>query len=520
MPATEYCMYLRKSRADLEAEARGEGDTLARHRRTLTELADTLSLPVGAIYEEIVSGDTIAARPQMQQLLKEVEAGMWRGVIVMEIERLARGDSIDQGVVARAFKYSETLIITPFKTFDPNNEYDEEYFEFGLFMSRREYKTIRRRLNAGVQAARREGKFTGSQPPFGYKKIKLKGEKGGSLEPDPDTAPIVRDMFRWYLHEGLQICDIKKRLNKLLPPPPGKPNSWTDARISQLMRNPHYAGYTTSTRKPTRKEVVNGELKTIRLRAKDVQLYEGRHEALIPREEWHEAQRMLARNFTPPVPAGMGQKNALTGLLVCGLCGRKMQRSTMSPNTAKKREPIVFCVSRSNCATISHRYDQVEQMVLDTLRTWLASYDDGGDPFPQQNLSESLQSSLAQFERQQSDIDARIQRAYELVETGVYSPEIFVERKSALDNERAYVMQRIESLHAEIEKIADEEKIRQQFVPKLRHMLDVYDSAENAREKNNLLRTVIEKIIYTKTVRVTSNNPGNLRLQVFPLLPH
>ena len=81
MPATEYCMYLRKSRADLEAEA--------------------------------------------------------------------RGDSIDQGVVARAFKYSETLIITPFKTFDPNNEYDEEYFEFGLFMSRREYKTIRRRLNAG-----------------------------------------------------------------------------------------------------------------------------------------------------------------------------------------------------------------------------------------------------------------------------------------------------------------------------------------------------------------------------------
>ena len=148
---TQYCIYLRKSRQDLEAEARGEGDTLARHRRTLTELAEARSLPVGAIYEEVVSGDTIAARPQMQRLLQEVEAGQWRGVIVMEIERLARGDSIDQGIVARAFKYSETRIITPFKTFDPNNEYDEEYFEFGLFMSRREYKTIRRRLNAGVQ---------------------------------------------------------------------------------------------------------------------------------------------------------------------------------------------------------------------------------------------------------------------------------------------------------------------------------------------------------------------------------
>ena len=69
MQTDQYCIYLRKSRADLEAEARGEGDTLSRHRRALTDLATARSLPVGAIYEEIVSGDTIAARPQMQRLL-------------------------------------------------------------------------------------------------------------------------------------------------------------------------------------------------------------------------------------------------------------------------------------------------------------------------------------------------------------------------------------------------------------------------------------------------------------------
>jgi site-specific DNA recombinase len=33
LPVGEYCMYLRKSRADLDAEARGEGETLARHRK-------------------------------------------------------------------------------------------------------------------------------------------------------------------------------------------------------------------------------------------------------------------------------------------------------------------------------------------------------------------------------------------------------------------------------------------------------------------------------------------------------
>ncbi len=95
-----YCIYLRKSRTDAEAEARGEGETLARHEKALLELAKRLHLNVTEIYREIVSGDTIAARPVMQQLLSAVEQGVWEGVLVMEVERLARGDTIDQGIVA------------------------------------------------------------------------------------------------------------------------------------------------------------------------------------------------------------------------------------------------------------------------------------------------------------------------------------------------------------------------------------------------------------------------------------
>lgn len=149
MDGKEYCIYLRKSRADMDAEAHGEGETLARHEKALLELAKRQRLNITQIHREIVSGDTIAARPVMQQLLQEVQAGQWAGVLVMEVERLARGETIDQGIVAQSFQYSGTKIVTPLKTYDPTNEYDEEYFEFGLFMSRREYKTIKRRLMRG-----------------------------------------------------------------------------------------------------------------------------------------------------------------------------------------------------------------------------------------------------------------------------------------------------------------------------------------------------------------------------------
>ena len=71
---------------------------------------------------------------------------------------LARGNAIDQGIIQRTFFVTGTKIITPLKVYDPLNEFDEEYFEYGLFRSRSEYKIIRRRINAGRMHSVREGK--------------------------------------------------------------------------------------------------------------------------------------------------------------------------------------------------------------------------------------------------------------------------------------------------------------------------------------------------------------------------
>ena len=80
-------MYLRKSRADYEAEARGEGETLAKHRETLMAVAKARDLTVTDVFAELVSGDTIAERPEMQRLMRAVERG--------ETAALRSGASID-----------------------------------------------------------------------------------------------------------------------------------------------------------------------------------------------------------------------------------------------------------------------------------------------------------------------------------------------------------------------------------------------------------------------------------------
>ena len=102
-----YAICLRKSRADLEAEKLGEGETLARHRKILEELAARKGFYIGEIYEELESGDTIAGRPKMQKLIEDCYAGKYKGILVVEVTRLSRGNQGDALVDEKTFRAAQ-----------------------------------------------------------------------------------------------------------------------------------------------------------------------------------------------------------------------------------------------------------------------------------------------------------------------------------------------------------------------------------------------------------------------------
>ena len=141
-------VYLRKSRSDRQEEPVSE--TLSRHRETLFQLARERGDEIAVVYEEVVSGDSLAARPEMLRLLQDVEAGLYEGVYCMDIDRLGRGGMREQGLILDTFKSSGTCILTPRKVYDLNDEIDEEYTEFETFLARRELKLIKRRLQRGL----------------------------------------------------------------------------------------------------------------------------------------------------------------------------------------------------------------------------------------------------------------------------------------------------------------------------------------------------------------------------------
>ena len=325
-----YCAYLRKSRRDMELEAMGQGETLARHERQLSELAQRLGVSIARWYREIVSGETIAERPQARQLLADVSAGLWDGVLVMDVDRLARGDSIDQGVIMQTLLYAGVLVVTPDKIYDPTDEADAEFFEVKLFFARREYNMIKKRMQRGRVQSVLDGCYLGPDL-YGYRRVKLQGRKGWSLEIVPEQAQIVRSIFAWYVHgmdgQDVGTNSIARRLNEMgLTTARG--NRFTPSAVKAILHNPTYAGKIRWNTRTQQFKIVDGKRVRSRPLSDNPILVEGLHAPIVNAALFARVQEILAGHEKRPKNAMRQLVNPFAGLVVCGECGRLMQATT------------------------------------------------------------------------------------------------------------------------------------------------------------------------------------------------
>ena len=228
-------MYLRKSRMDTDYEEISITETLSRHRITLEKLCKSKRLHVDEVLEEVVSGESLTARPQMMRLLEMVSTGAYAGVVCMDIERLSRGSSMESGYIMQILQVNGCKIVTPGKIYDLQNESDEQFTDMKFMFSRYELKTITKRLVRGRNQSAAEGKFMGSMAPYGYRAYKLPGEKGNSLMVIPEEASVVRMIFGMYGLQGMGYNAIAYRLNDMHIP--ARKGQWSQTSVANILTN-------------------------------------------------------------------------------------------------------------------------------------------------------------------------------------------------------------------------------------------------------------------------------------------
>ena len=409
-----FCAYLRKSRADEVREKVESGyDALAHHRQTLEGLAEKMGVPIERWYcDGIKSGDSIDSRPEMQALLSDVESGRWEGVLCMEVERLTRGDMVDQGRVGRAFMESNTLIVTPFKVYDPHSEADMEYFEFGLFMSRREFKAINKRLIAGRLASVREGQFIGQCAPYGYDKARIDGMK--TLVPNDDARFVVA-VFEMYA-EGLSSREIARRLDAM-GAVPMRNSKWSYSSVENIVRNPAYIGKIRWNATEQRKFMENGRTRYKILPKEPIEV-DGLHEPIVSMELWEAVGK---RTEAPRVRNSYIKRNYYGRILRCAECGRPLTYSA----TGNAKEPmLVHLHPGEGCQTKGCRVSVLDSVFVQALQKAMEDFE--VEPGKTTSRREDYERTIAEA---QSAIEANFDR----MERGIISEEDFVRRKGVLE---------------------------------------------------------------------------------------
>ena len=491
-PRDMYAMYLRKSRADIELEALGEGETLARHKTMLEALAakHNISMNQITVYKEMVSGDSIDERPEMQRLLEDVYAKKYKGVLVVEVERLARGNTKDQGEVADAFQFSDTHIITPAKVYDPHNEFDQEYFEFGLFMSRREYKTIRRRMETGKLQAVKEGNYIPSIRPFGYNIVK-KSKKERTLAEHPDEGKIVRMIFDWYTEDRKPTSWIAKQLTIMGIPTIRKRDFWERATIKDMLHNPIYIGKVTWGKQKTVKEKdpVTGRVVKRRVRNNEQQIYEGKHDGLISEEQFYKVRQI----YGSQAPAKMNTElvNPLSGLLVCRKCGRGLRYIAYNNGAV----PRYHHNNSSPCKVKSLAASLIIDSIVESLHGFIEDFSVKMENDNDQTELIRHQTMIDTMEKELSKLEAKKRRMFDSWEAddGTYTKDEFIERKQMYDHSIEEMKQQIKVAKSAVPAPVDyEEQIRT-----IHSIIDcIQDPSISAQEKNDFLKQYIDKITY------------------------
>ena len=481
-----WIMYLRKSRQDDPNETVEE--VLSKHEAMLQEYAERElggRIPEEHIYREVVSGESIDERVEIKKVLARIEDPAVAGVLCKEPSRLSRGDLSDCGKLINAFRFSSSMVATPYMVYDLQNKMERKFFQDELLRGRDYLEYTREVLWAGRVAAHKRGCFLGNYAPYGYKKIKL--GKDNTLEIIEEEAEVVRMIFDWYINDQLTPYRIAQRLNKMGIPAPRK-EEWHKDTIRVMLRNIHYAGKVRFNNIKKTQVLEYGEIITKRLQQadEDIIISEGKHDAIIDAETWEKAQELVARN--PRQKHTHELKNPFSGVLRCAKCGK-----VMHVHPYKHAEDRFECRTRPRCYK-SIKYSELYDAIIFALENaelpeleLRAKNNDGNARKIQARLIEKLEKQMAEY-REQEDTQ------YELLETKVYTQAVFDKRNSAL---RAK-MEECQTALYKAKSVMPESVDFEERVVALKDAIAILrDQEATPLQKNRIIKAIIDRIEYT-----------------------
>lgn len=493
----EVLMYLRKSRSDdpmLSVE-----EVLSKHESRLDEWAEhNLSAPIPEEnrFKEVVSGESVYERTEFQRVLQLIESPDIKAVLVKELSRLGRPETAEIGFISKIFRYTNTLVITPERTFNLTDDFEREMFEAELKRGNYYLEATKKQLRSGREISVKSGNCVCSKAPYGYvKTIVMDGRrKCPTLAIDEEQANVVRNIFEWYVCENIGTQTIANRLNDLgVKSPRGK--LWSADSIRTVLENIHYIGKVRWNQRKSMYVVNNGVFRKTRPKTSEDELIisEGKHEAIISEELFYSAQEK--RGKCHRTCDNKELRNPLASLLYCE-CGRAMAYRHSTRGNLEYREPRLVCNGQKHCGNGSCSVSEMVDYVAEVLRERIADFESsvGNHESDPSNFHEK---HLKTLEKKLAEINTKEVSLWEaqLDEEQKMPKNVFKVITDKLVNERKEIERAIEKTKV---KIAVPVTRETQLVNLQKALSALLDPNVSVADKNHFLKACIDRIEYRR----------------------
>ena len=498
-------IYIRLSQEDKDKKYESDSESVINQRQILKDYVKNNNFNLVNEYVDDGYSGTDFDRPGFQSLLNDIKKKKINCVIVKDLSRFGRDHVMTGYYLETFFPENNIRFISMQESYDSfKNQASNDSSTFIIacndYYSKQNSIKIRNVLND----KRRNGKFIGSQPSFGYMRDP---EDKGHLIPNPETAPIVKNIFKWRV-EGVGPTEIATRLNNdNIPTPSGYKNTkfssrlidrdtWTISTIKKILTNRIYTGDMVQH---TQTKVNYKSKKKITLDESLWVIVENTHESLVDKKTFEYVQTLRKRH-TRNVPIKTGrEKRILEGKIFCKECGNRLsvyyrkKLDYWSINCNRySRDP-----KRGRCSSHFYPYDYLEEQILEKFDEAVSSFINELDINEFNNEivkvihkeTESIDKKINNLLKEKEQIMNRLSRLYNDRCDEIITGELYKELSKESETKLRKINESINN--EELNKLNVKNKIMvlPNYTKQIKELLDL------KKPKQSLIDTLIDTII-------------------------
>lgn len=508
-------IYIRLSQEDKNKKYESDSESVINQKELLRSYVKNNKFNLIGEYVDDGYSGTDFDRPGFQRMLEDIKNKKINCVIVKDLSRFGRDHVMTGYYIETFFPENNVRFISILESYDSfKNQASNDSSTFIIacndYYSKQNSIKIRNVLND----KRKNGKFIGSLPSYGYMRDP---EDKGHLIPNPETAPIVKKIFKWRV-DGIGPTEIATRLNnENVPTPSGykKTNfssklidrdNWNISTVKKILTNRIYTGDMVQH---TQTKVNYKSKKKITLDQKLWVIVEDTHEALVDKETFEYIQT-LRKRYTRNVPIKTGrEKRILEGKLFCKECGnrlsvyyrKKLDYWSLNCNRYS-RDP-----KRGRCSSHFYPYDYLEEQILEQFDKSVLSFinDLDIDELNKKVIKnlhkekEDIDKNIKELNKEKEQIINRIKTLYNDRCDGVITGEIYKELSSDSEKKLKQINEKIENENLKKYNIKNKANVLPDYRNKIKKLLDLN------KPKKELIDVLIDKIVIDENRNIKIN---------------